>query len=970
MPPKNKNKKTSLAESKSQAPQESTRSKKTRNLPTRIESQLQINEKIYDQTLASQPAAALSAIQESVNILLKADQKVKSYYKYEKLLSLYHMKLGICYMQLKKYELAKEKFDLAIFEYPHPEVIPLAYQNLVTMSDNVKPLSSSDLVEYWKQLAKFGYMTHISEVVKHYCQEKQFTKLNEFFNLYAEHISPEQYLFAYKHFMNANQQFDPSLFWPWLKRAEQLGSEEATELMMLLLSNEGHNSGVKSNPLLSAKLAGKLIKSKNKIHRRNAHYILGRAYDFGLGRKQDDKLAFEHYKAATDLEHPSATQDLAIMYRDGQFVERDILKAEQLLRAAMSYGSLEASTELLGLYVVFKLREVIHDEEQRKATISEMKAIAQRALTESEKLPFQTGNVYYYQAVGLYCDGAHRLPIVLERMTFLPLLGAARHEEIDVETAQAIISNLEKACEYDNLCALQTLGFFYQLGICVAKNLMKAYELYCQAYEISPKIAPDLALILLALSGERSYSNEEREKWRLMAHAIYMRDVNSSSGQDRNEFCGIFDNNLQIFSELLQEEKREDKDVITRRLSEIATPSNKFQGVALLILKINSINIEQPLPKVIADFQEISALFRIYPTGSAEVAPYFNDLLPLLKHIENNSLSLSNDETITIIHSLSNWPLSTQDPRYSQCLCSLLIQVRVADLDNEQFASFLFALCRFDFTPEAYRAYVAERYNHLIAERLKDLNAIGAAKVFYYLAVMDRQFSIAGISDLIQDVHGHIIRNIDSLNYLSASQVYHGYHYLRLKYPREIKWSQTSKFADMLDRVSTYLKADSAVNISREQRAVLLEIKKWHPAVSSEPVVACRRPDYGNLPDPNAVGFFHGPQHYLFSFDGAIISTTPADQLGMATLELAGFNVRILCYEQWHDAKARKAEEALIKETFLQNSEHNHQCVNSASTYGAPNAFGMFKPSKKVGIVAIPSPQRKPSDTGCALNKS
>ena len=66
----------------------------------------------------------------------------------------------------------------------------------------------------------------------------------------------------------------------------------------------------------------------------NAFFNLGYAYQYGEGTPQDMIAAFDCYQKAAELDLPQALNNLAYFYEAGIVVERDIEKADNLMRRA------------------------------------------------------------------------------------------------------------------------------------------------------------------------------------------------------------------------------------------------------------------------------------------------------------------------------------------------------------------------------------------------------------------------------------------------------------------------------------------------------------------------------------------------------------------------------------------------------------------------------------------------------------
>lgn len=77
---------------------------------------------------------------------------------------------------------------------------------------------------------------------------------------------------------------------------------------------------------------------------------IGDAYYMGNGVAKDHKKAFEWYSKAYQQGHLDATDSLALMYGNGQYVQYNILQAEKLYKTAASQGHAASQYMLYLLY--------------------------------------------------------------------------------------------------------------------------------------------------------------------------------------------------------------------------------------------------------------------------------------------------------------------------------------------------------------------------------------------------------------------------------------------------------------------------------------------------------------------------------------------------------------------------------------------------------------------------------------------
>jgi len=82
-----------------------------------------------------------------------------------------------------------------------------------------------------------------------------------------------------------------------------------------------------------------------------ADYYAGIIYRDGIGVPASDELAFQHFQAASRLNHPGAYNNLAYMYEEGQFVDVDTAEAMALYEISMELGSETAPFNLAVAYL-------------------------------------------------------------------------------------------------------------------------------------------------------------------------------------------------------------------------------------------------------------------------------------------------------------------------------------------------------------------------------------------------------------------------------------------------------------------------------------------------------------------------------------------------------------------------------------------------------------------------------------------
>jgi len=159
-----------------------------------------------------------------------------------------------------------------------------------------------------------------------------------------------------------------------------------------------------------------------------AMYLMAQNHKMGWnGLEVDEKQAREWYQKAYESGHPAATNNLALMYKNGEGVERDYEKAVSLFNEAIELGSLYAYSNLGSMY---KNGEGVNQDYEKALTL--FKACTDKSTT----------NVYCLGNLGwMYHNG----------------LGAEQSYE------KAFYSWL-KAAKQGNAPAQFQIGYFYDVG--------------------------------------------------------------------------------------------------------------------------------------------------------------------------------------------------------------------------------------------------------------------------------------------------------------------------------------------------------------------------------------------------------------------------------------------------------------------------------------------------------------------------
>ena len=136
----------------------------------------------------------------------------------------------------------------------------------------------------------------------------------------------------------------------WLRKAAQLGVEEADEMLAEIqyrLDDAEDANGLSNEPA-AENGAETLRKFRQAAEQGDAQaaYSLGFACQFGLGVEKSPTQAFYWYREAASFGDVDATANVAACYANGFGVERDPVEAARWLRRAAELGDFEARRRL------------------------------------------------------------------------------------------------------------------------------------------------------------------------------------------------------------------------------------------------------------------------------------------------------------------------------------------------------------------------------------------------------------------------------------------------------------------------------------------------------------------------------------------------------------------------------------------------------------------------------------------------
>lgn len=207
---------------------------------------------------------------------------------------------------------------------------------------------------------------------------------------------------------------------------------------------------------------------------------MGRAYEYGLGCKQDFVKAQDYFRKAAET-LPDAMRCLAYMYVNGRGVERDTSKAITLYHKAAKLGDPGAEYDLACLYEMGT--GVPQDYKQ---ALQHFKLAAQGGDPDSEKalaIYYSTGLCVptdWPEAIRWYQRAADDRQMQA-CVALAELYETGSHVPLDRARARDL---LERAAEQDNIYASYLLARLYQQGINGKPNLEEAKKWDDKAHSI------------------------------------------------------------------------------------------------------------------------------------------------------------------------------------------------------------------------------------------------------------------------------------------------------------------------------------------------------------------------------------------------------------------------------------------------------------------------------------------------------
>ena len=251
-------------------------------------------------------------------------------------------------------------------------------------------------------------------------------------------------------------------------RASQTGDPRG--LMWEARLSEQGLAGAPRDKTRAAQLAAQAIGGVQQLADQGdpmSQFLLGSAYQIGLGVKVDGQQAVVWYRKAADQNYPAAMSNLAGLYRDGQLVETDDKQAVALYQKAADLGHVRAMSGLGWMY-----------ENGRGVKRDEAKALAlykQAAALDDPDGMVKVGDSYqegmgvaqdYGEAMKWYLKAAE-----LGNARAMNAVGALYGKGLGVKKDDAqSVAWYRKAAEAGDPAAMSNLGVRYMTGGGVAQD--------------------------------------------------------------------------------------------------------------------------------------------------------------------------------------------------------------------------------------------------------------------------------------------------------------------------------------------------------------------------------------------------------------------------------------------------------------------------------------------------------------------
>ena len=258
----------------------------------------------------------------------------------------------------------------------------------------------------------------------------------------------------------------------FIKSAEQGNSEGQWRLGTMYQDGEGVD--------VDPKKAVELYKASAEQGNSTGMWHLGYMYEFGEGVEADPKKAVELYKASAQQEDSTGMWRLGYMYQYGEGVDVDLKKAVELYKASAEQ---EDSTGMWQLGCMYELGEGVE-----QSYTEAIKWYEKSAQSNNETGMYFLAQMYHYGtgiekdlelAEKLYLDAIKTDPQDADYIHALANLYLITKNE-----PEKALEWYEKSVELGNPSSMCNLGYMYENGKGVEKDLSRAFDLYKKSAEL------------------------------------------------------------------------------------------------------------------------------------------------------------------------------------------------------------------------------------------------------------------------------------------------------------------------------------------------------------------------------------------------------------------------------------------------------------------------------------------------------
>ncbi|HVY53870.1 MAG TPA: tetratricopeptide repeat protein, partial [Gammaproteobacteria bacterium] len=541
------------------------------------------------------------------------------------------------------------------------------------------------------------------------------------------------------------------------------------------------------------------------------HLALGCMYDYGTEAiPQNDSLAFKYYQLAAEQGQPFAMQNYAAMYKNGQGVKKDLIKAWEWYQKSIKAGNAEAVS---GLMICFN-QAMVH----RVLPISLVEDEAWSLADEAEKAA---------QSISMYSAVYENLRANINLFRF-SILNYKYDEASD--NKEAIVSQIDNLCRSasltnDALMRVQILlnwGIFHALNAKTTKDLLFAesiikkaisvesqeddWEIEWAKHDHSMDYYKSHACQVLAFIYKNMALNETEpqkiQSFHLQAlHYQQAADENDEESNFKKAYKNLFqktlnekmdqakladaenkqeqDNRNRLRFYLLEEEKEQQLHAFRRILQQASQklPSLDPREIPALIEEVTQ-GIKLCSDKINSQPECIPTCIKIAEATSLYASRYGNEEDKLFSMIKN----VSSWRMVDAIDQLSSLSIFIDPQKYSLLqMCKALYIVATAGFNSETTAQFA-------------KKLLEQLHNHpkTYFDEIDYANISYYSLLFYSLAILDVTTGLNTIADLAKQTSTILFQQADKLPLESISATYHAYHYFQKKYP-EYDWDISDK---------------------------------------------------------------------------------------------------------------------------------------------------------------------------------